>query len=218
MFITFEGIEGCGKTTQVKRFTKYLNENGIHNINTLEPGGTAIGQNIRRILLDTNNTNLFPLTELILYAADRAQHVNEVIKPGLDQGKWVICDRYLDATIAYQGFGRGLNMEIINILNNEATRGLSPDITILMDCPEEIGINRALARNKDSSQEDQGRFEKEKMEFHHRVRKGYLTLAEENKDRYIVIDAAKPIDEVERDIIKSLKPYIDFERKRVEKE
>jgi dTMP kinase len=215
LFITFEGIEGCGKTTQVKRFTKYLNENGIPGINTLEPGGTDIGQGIRRILLDTNNTNLFPLTELILYAADRSQHVNEVIKPGLDQGKWVICDRYLDATIAYQGFGRGLDMEIINILNSKATGGLSPDITILMDCPEDIGIKRALERNKDSLQEDQGRFEKEKMEFHQRVRQGYLTLAEENEDRYIVIDAAKSVDEVEKDIIKALKPHIDFERERV---
>lgn len=213
MFITFEGIEGCGKTTQVKRFTKYLNENGIPTINTLEPGGTDIGQDIRRILLDTNNTNLFPLTELILYAADRSQHVNEIIKPGLDQGKWVICDRYLDATIAYQGFGRGLDMEIIDILNNKATGGLLPDITVLMDCEEDVGIKRALERNKDSSQEDQGRFEKEKMEFHHRVRQGYLTLADKNQDRFIVIDAAKPVDEVEKDIIRALKPHIDSERK-----
>lgn len=218
MFITFEGIEGCGKTTQVKRFTKYLNEIGIPHINTLEPGGTDIGQSIRRILLDTNNTNIFPLTELILYAADRAQHVNEVIKPGLDQGNWVICDRYLDATIAYQGFGRGLDMEIINILNNKATGGLFPDITILMDCPEDMGIKRALERNKDSSQEDQGRFEKEKMEFHHRVRQGYLTLADKNKDRYFVIDAAKTIDEVEKDIISALKPHIDTERNKVKKQ
>jgi dTMP kinase len=215
LFITFEGIEGCGKTTQVKRFIKYLNKNGISSINTLEPGGTDIGQGIRRILLDTNNTNLFPLTELILYAADRAQHVNEVIKPALDQGKWVICDRYLDATIAYQGFGRGLDLEIINILNKKATGGLLPDVTILMDCEEDVGIKRALERNKESSQEDQGRFEKEKMEFHHRVRQGYLTLADKNKGRYIVIDAAKTVDEVEKDIIRALKQHVDSERKRV---
>lgn len=215
MFITFEGIEGCGKTTQVKKLKNYLDENGIPNINTLEPGGTDIGQSIRRILLDTNNTNLFPLTELVLYTADRAQHVDEIIKPGLDQGKWVICDRYFDATIAYQGFGRGLDMEIINTLNNKATGGLSPDITILMDCPEEVGINRALERNKDDLQEDQGRFEKEKMEFHHRVRHGYLTLAEENRDRFIVIDATKSVAEVEADIIDALKPHIDSEKTRV---
>lgn len=215
MFITFEGIEGCGKTTQVQRLKNYLDENGIPNINTLEPGGTDIGQSIRRVLLDTNNISLLPLTELILYAADRAQHVNEVIRPGLDQGKWVICDRYFDATIAYQGFGRGLDMEIVNILNNKATGGLSPDITILMDCSEEVAIKRALERNKDSSQEDQGRFEKEKMEFHKRVRDGYLTLAEENKDRYIIIDAAKSVAEVETDIIKALKPHVDSEKSRV---
>ena len=215
MFITFEGIEGCGKTTQVKNLTAYLNEKGIPNVNTLEPGGTDIGQSIRRILLDTNNTGLFPLTELILYAADRAQHVNEIIRPALDQGKWVICDRYFDATVAYQGFGRGLDMEIIDILNNQATGGLMPDITVLMDCTEEIGIKRALDRNKDSSQEDQGRFEKEKMEFHHRVRRGYLTLAEDNRDRYIVIDASKPLGEVEMDVIRALTPYIDSERERL---
>ncbi len=214
MFITFEGIEGCGKTTQVKNLTAYLNEKGIPNVNTLEPGGTDIGQSIRRILLDTNNTGLFPLTELILYAADRAQHVNEIIRPALDQGKWVICDRYFDATVAYQGFGRGLDMEIIDILNNQATDGLVPDITVLMDCTEEIGIKRALERNKDSSQEDQGRFEKEKMEFHHRVRRGYLTLAENNRDRYIVIDASKPVGEVEMDVIRALSPHIDSERER----
>jgi len=214
LFITFEGIEGCGKTTQVKKIISYLDENGIPNLSTREPGGTGIGQGIRKILLDTKNTNLFPLTELILYAADRAQHVNEVIRPGLDQGKWVICDRYLDATIAYQGFGRGLDMEIIDILNNKATRGLSPDITILMDCPEDIGIKRALERNKISSQEDQGRFETEKMEFHHRVRQGYLTLAEKNKDRYIIIDSSKKVDEVEKDIMQALKPHIDSKKMR----
>lgn len=212
MFITFEGIEGCGKTTQVKKLINYLAVEGISHISTLEPGGTDIGQGIRKILLDTNNTNLFSLTELILYAADRAQHVNEVIKPALEQDKWVICDRYLDATIAYQGFGRGLDMEIIDLLNHKATGGLLPDITILMDCPEETGIKRALERNKDTSQEDQGRFEKEKMDFHHRVRQGYLALSQKYSDRYIIIDASRPINAVEEDVITALKPYIESEK------
>ena len=129
MFITFEGIEGCGKTTQVKRFAKRLKGLGISLITTLEPGGTRIGKDIRKILLDSRNRNLSPLTELFLYAADRAQHVKELIKPALDEGKWVICDRFFDATVAYQGIARGQDMELIGILNEEATQGIQPDIT-----------------------------------------------------------------------------------------
>lgn len=212
MFITFEGIEGCGKTTQVKRLSAHLEEYGIPYIMTLEPGGTRIGKSIRRVLLDSNNTDLTPLTELILYAADRAQHVGEVIIPGLDDGKWIICDRFFDATVAYQGFGRGLDMDLIRTLNEKATSGLSPDITILMDCPEDIGLKRALDRNRDQSMEDLGRFEKEKMEFHHRVRKGYLALAERYRERFYIIDASKSVAEVEQDILNTLKPYIESVR------
>ena len=168
MFITFEGIEGCGKTTQVDLLVKYLEEKKISCIKTLEPGGTDIGQAIRKVLLDSKNTHIAPLTELILYAADRAQHVNEIIKPALDQGKWVVCDRFYDATVAYQGFGRGMNMDLISFLNSLAAEGASPDLTILMDCPEDIGLTRALERNRTQDLEDQGRFEKEKMEFHRR--------------------------------------------------
>ena len=200
MFITFEGIEGCGKTTQVSLLVKYLEEKNISCVQTLEPGGTDIGQAIRKVLLDSKNTHLAPLTELILYAADRAQHVNETIRPALDQGKWVICDRFYDATVAYQGFGRGMNMDLISYLNNLAAEGASPDLTILMDCPEDIGLKRALERNRIEDLEDQGRFEKEKMEFHRRVREGYLNLAEKYKDRFRVIDASRSIDEVKEDI------------------
>ena len=115
MFITFEGIEGCGKTTQVNLLIKLLEEENISCIKTLEPGGTDIGQDIRKILLNSKNTHLAPLTELILYAADRAQHVNEIIKPALERAKWVVCDRFFDATIAYQGFGRGMSMDLIEL-------------------------------------------------------------------------------------------------------
>lgn len=208
MFITFEGIEGCGKTTQVNLLVKYLEENNISCLKTLEPGGTDIGLNIRKILLDSKNTHLAPLTELILYAADRAQHVSEVIKPALDQGKWVICDRYLDATVAYQGFGRRMNMELIDFLNRQASVGVSPDLTLLMDCPEEIGLKRALERNKIQNLEDQGRFEKEKMEFHSRVRSGYLDLAEKYRDRFRIIDASRSVDEVKEDILSLVASYI----------
>lgn len=208
MFITFEGIEGCGKTTQVNYLVKHLELNSIPYVKTLEPGGTEIGQNIRKILLDSKNTHLAPLTELILYAADRAQHVSEIINPALAQGRWVVCDRFFDATIAYQGFGRGMNMELIEFLNNQATAGLSPDLTILMDCPEDIGLKRALERNKIENLEDQGRFEKEKREFHHKVRMGYLTLAEKYRGRFRIIDASRSIDEVKKDIYSLLDSYI----------
>lgn len=208
MFITFEGIEGCGKTTQVNLLVNYLKENNISCLKTLEPGGTDIGQDIRKILLNSKNTHLAPLTELILYAADRAQHVNEVIKPALDQGKWVICDRYFDATVAYQGFGRGMDMELIESLNSQAAAGVSPDLTILMDCPEEVGLKRALERNKNQNLEDQGRFEKEKMEFHRMVRDGYLSLAEKYRGRFRIIDASRSVDEVRQDIKCLLDSYI----------
>ena len=208
MFITFEGIEGCGKTTQVNLLVNYLETNNISCLKTLEPGGTDIGQDIRKILLNSKNTHLAPLTELILYAADRAQHVSEVIRPALDQGKWVICDRFFDATIAYQGFGRGMDMELIEYLNSQAAAGVSPDLTILMDCPEDIGLKRALDRNKTQNLEDQGRFEKEKMEFHRRVRGGYLNLAEKYADRFRIIDASRSVDEVRQDIKCLLDSYI----------
>lgn len=208
MFITFEGIEGCGKTTQVNLLVNYLETNNISCLKTLEPGGTDIGQDIRKILLNSKNTHLAPLTELILYAADRAQHVSEVIKPALDQGKWVICDRYFDATVAYQGFGRGMDMELIESFNCQAAAGVSPDLTILMDCPEEVGLKRALERNKTQDLEDQGRFEKEKMEFHRRVRDGYLNLAEKYRDRFRIIDASRSVDEVRQDIKCLLDSYI----------
>ncbi len=208
MFITFEGIEGCGKTTQVNLLTRYLEEKNISFIKTLEPGGTDIGQDIRKILLDSKNTHLAPLTELILYAADRAQHVSEVIRPALDQGKWVVCDRFYDATVAYQGFGRGMNMDLVSFLNTQAAAGLNPDLTILMDCPEDIGLKRALERNKTQNLEDQGRFEKEKMEFHRKVRGGYLNLAEKHRDRFRIIDASRSVDEVKQDIRNLLASFI----------
>jgi len=214
LFITFEGIEGCGKTTQVKRLVKTLNSEGISLVTTLEPGGTRIGKGIRQMLLDTDNSNLSPLAELILYAADRAQHVEEVIKPALDQGKWVICDRFFDATLAYQGAARGQDIELIRILNEKVTHGIRPDITFLLDCPVELGIDRALKRSRDLSQEGQDRFERERLEFHREVRKGYLGLARKENNRFVVINAALTEDEVEQEIFQSLGPILNEERKK----
>lgn len=209
MFITFEGIEGCGKTTQIERLAKRLDKHGIQYIRTLEPGGSEIGKNIRKMLLDSNNKNMYSLTELILYAADRAQHIEEIIRPALDQKKWVICDRFFDATVAYQGYGRGQDMELISSLNEKVTRGVRPDKTLLLDCPEEIGLSRAVKRNKESFQEDQDRFEREKMDFHRAVRKGYLELASRESERFFIIDASLEEDEVEKQIFDIIEPLLN---------
>ena len=180
---------------------------------TLEPGGTKIGENIRKMLLDSNNKNISPLTELILYAADRAQHVEEVIMPALSQGKWVICDRYFDATVAYQGSGRKQDMGLINILNDKITQGIQPDITFLLDCPAELGLDRAFKRDKSLSRGNQDRFEKEKMDFHRDVRRGYLELAHNNDKRFVVIDAVSNEDDVELMIFQVLQPLLENRRR-----
>ncbi len=208
MFVTFEGIEGCGKTTQIKRFADTLKRQGIPLVTTFEPGGTRIGNDIRRILLDTRNEDLTPLTELILYAADRAQHIEEVIKPALDRGEWVICDRFVDATLAYQGAARSQDMRLIQILNEESTRGISPDMTFLLDCPVEMGLERAMKRNEALSHQGQDRFEKETLDFHSKVRKGYLDLANEHTERFVIIDASLSMDAMEKEIFKHIEPHL----------
>ena len=209
MFITFEGIEGCGKTTQIKRLAKRMDRYGIPLITTLEPGGTRIGRDIRTILLDSQNKDLSPLAELILYAADRAQHIEEVIKPALDQEKWVLCDRFFDATVAYQGSARGLDIGLITMLNETVTQGIRPDMTFLLDCPVEVGLDRALKRIQEPSQKGQDRFEREKLDFHREVRKGYLSLARNNK-RFIIINATLTEVEVEEEIFRNIEPFVNI--------
>ena len=208
MFITFEGIEGCGKSTQTKRLASRLKKLKIPAVSTLEPGGTRVGQEIRRILLDSSNQQLSHLAELLLYAADRAQHVQEVIKPALGQKKWVLCDRFSDATTVYQGYARGQDMELVSTLNEKSCLGIWPDITFLLDCPVEIGLERALKRNRNLSQDGQDRFEKEKRDFHEAVRKGYLYMAREDPKRFVVVDATPGEDEVEAAIFEHLKALL----------
>lgn len=208
MFITFEGIEGCGKSTQAKRLVNRLRELAVPLVFTLEPGGTSVGQKIRRILLDSRNQHLSPLTELLLYAADRAQHVEEVIKPALEQEKWVLCDRFFDATTVYQGYARGLDMKLIVTLNEKASPGIRPDITFLIDCAVEIGLERALKRNRIQFQEGQDRFEREKKDFHEAVREGYLTMAMEDRERFVVVDGTLKEDELEELIFRHVEPFI----------
>ena len=208
MFITFEGIEGCGKSTQAKRLVNHLRELAVPLVFTLEPGGTTVGQKIRLILLDSRNQHLSPLAELLLYAADRAQHVEEVIKPALEQEKWVLCDRFFDATTVYQGYARGLDMKLIVTLNEKASPGIRPDITFLIDCAVEVGLKRALKRNKIQFQEGQDRFEREKKDFHEAVREGYLTMAMEDRERFVVVDGTLKEDELEEIIFKHVEPFI----------
>ena len=178
VFITFEGMEGCGKSTQAKRLARTLGRLGIAHVMTLEPGGTEIGRKMRQVLLDSRNKTLTPLAELMLYAADRAQHVEEVIKPALRSGKWVICDRFSDATVVYQGAARGQDAKAHPASEQGGHRTESGlHLTFLLDCPVEVGLRRALGRNM----KGQDRFEREALAFHRKVRKGYLDLARKNR-------------------------------------
>lgn len=189
LFVTFEGVEGCGKSTQVKRLGRRLRGCGVPLLVTREPGGGRIGSAIRKILLDSRNSGISPLTELLLYEADRAQHMAEVIRPALAGGIWVLCDRFMDATEAYQGVARGLSLPFIREMNRVATGGVKPDLTFLLDLPAEIGLARARRRNVASNAGTQDRFEREELSFHERVREGYLRIARREKKRFVVIQA-----------------------------
>ena len=204
MFITFEGIEGCGKSTQAKRIAVRLGSAGVPFILTREPGGTPIGNHIRQILLASGNRDLHPLAELFLYEADRVQHVADVVKPALAEKKWVLCDRFFDATTAYQGYARGQDLSMTTRLNEMAAFGLAPNVTFLLDCPVDVGLKRALKRNAESAEVDQDRFEKEKMAFHEAVRHGYLDLAKQKPERFIVVDATESEDRLEKVIYSHL--------------
>jgi len=195
-FITLEGIEGCGKSTQSVLLAEHLDALGYSVTKTREPGGTDIGRRIRAILLDPDSRGITGLTELLLYSADRSQHISDVIEPALASGGVVVCDRYTDATAAYQGYGRGQALDVIRALGDTAARGLAPDLTILLDLPVEAGLTRAISRNDQSGAHKEARFEQEAMEFHERVRKGYLDIACREPDRVKVIDASGTVDEV----------------------
>lgn len=208
MFITFEGIEGCGKSTQAKRLTERLKGLKVPVVHTMEPGGTQIGRGIRKILLDTENLALSPLAELFLYAADRAQHMTEIIRPALVNGLWVISDRFFDATLAYQGHGRNQDISLITFLNERACLGVRPDITFLIDCPVELGLERAFRRNKELKLEAQARFEKEKVEFHQSVRRGYLSIANNEPERFVVIDGSLGMEDQGALIFEHISPHM----------
>lgn len=195
-FITFEGVEGCGKTTQIKLLDDLLSARGLSTVLTREPGGCPIADKIRTILLDAENRALSPLAELMLYAAARAQHVTEVISPALDAEKIVLCDRFCDATVAYQSFGRGIDRGVIDTLNLHACQGVSPDLTVLVDCDPRVGLERARRRIEATSGPREERFELEALAFHQRVRAGYQQLAADQPDRFLVIDGSDGIEEI----------------------
>jgi len=203
LFITFEGIEGCGKTTQIGLLTSFLKN--IHRpfLLTREPGGTEVGEQIRQILLYSENVGIEPMAELYLYAAARVQHLRQVISPALRDGKIVICDRFADATLAYQGYGRGLDLAWIEEIHARTMENVKPDLTFLLDLPVQEGLRRALKRmEKHPIKED--RFEKEALDFHQRVREGYLMLARKEPQRIIVLDGMKDEQTLHREILSRL--------------
>jgi dTMP kinase len=196
-FITFEGIEGSGKSTQVVLLANHLKSLGIRSVLTREPGGTPIGDQVRKVLLDPANTSLDPTAELLLYAAGRAQHLKEVILPQLETGAAVLCDRFADATLAYQGYGRGLDIDVIRTLDRVVCAGLRPDLTILLDIDTSIGVARARGRNSNRGLEAEARFENEAIVFHERVRRGYLTLAGLEPERIRIVDASESVETIQ---------------------
>jgi len=191
LFITFEGGEGCGKSVQARRLYRRLSQLAIPVILTHEPGGTPFGKKLGRWLKWAQNADISPLTELMLFNASRAQLVDKVIQPSLKVRKVVICDRYADSTTAYQSYGRGLDLEMVKAVNNAATQGLRPDLTILLDIPAEEGLARKRGKKPD-------RFEQEDIAFHQRVREGYLKLAANDPQRWLVVDATQSKRKVEQ--------------------
>ncbi len=196
LFVTFEGIEGCGKTSQLRALAAHLRAAGHQVVETREPGGTAAGAAIRRLVLGAEPVPLTPLAELLLYCADRTQHVSEVIRPALGSGRVVLSDRFSDSTIAYQGYGRGLDLDTVRALDARARDGLVPSLTFLLDCPVEVGLARVRGRVG-----AQDRFERAAAAFHERVRDGFRALAAAEPARFCVLDTVAPLDRVRERVI-----------------
>ncbi|HHW32050.1 MAG TPA: dTMP kinase [Clostridiaceae bacterium] len=194
LFITIEGMDGSGKTTQIEKIKEYFQQKGYEPVLTREPGGTKISEKIRNIILDESNTGMSPVTEMLLYASARAQLVFEVIKPALNQGKVVICDRFIDSSYAYQGYGRGIDLKFIENVNEPALDNVMPDITFFFDIEPKL----ALARRISATGAD--RIEKEKLEFHERVYKGYKDRAALFPHRIKIINANRSIEEISEEV------------------
>lgn len=206
IFISFEGPDGSGKTTQIKRFAEFLENRGYSVIMTREPGGTRISEKIRSIILDPDNAEMDGMTEALLYAAARAQHVAQLIRPSLEEGKIVLTDRFMDSSIAYQGYGRDLG-DKIRIINEYAVGDTHPDLTFFLDIDPLDGLKRA--KNRD----ELDRLEQESLDFHKAVYEGYLKLSEIYKDRYVHIDASKSVDDIFKDITDNFESYVSRRNK-----
>lgn len=196
IFISLEGIEGTGKSTQAKLLSKHLSKKGYKAVLTQEPGGTLISSQIRKVLLSTKHNKMDYMTELLLYNAARVQHIKEKILPALREGRVVITDRFSDSTVAYQGYGRGISLKLIDSLDKEATARMRPDLTILL----ELDVKTGLMRNKHINKVD--RLELEDIKFHEKVRKGFLKLAAREPKRIKIVKASKGLDEVHREIVR----------------
>ncbi len=214
LFITFEGVEGSGKTTQIQRLKRYLTRKGIPCKVTREPGGCSIAEKIRKILLDPDHHEMVPMTELLHYEAARAQHVIEIVKPFVETGGVVLCDRFTDATLAYQGYGRKIDLKRIERLNRLSSQGIRPAVTFLLDCPSDVGLKRAIQRNRTLKLEKEERFEREEIQFHRRVRNGYLTIARREPHRVKVIDTRQGEEKVFEKIQKIVDNLIKEKRVR----
>jgi dTMP kinase len=212
LFITFEGVEGSGKTTQIKRLKRYLKQKRVPCFTTREPGGTPIGEKVRKILLNRAHGEMTTLSELFLYEAARAQHVNQVIQPLLRKRGVILCDRFSDASIAYQGYGRKIDPNLVYLLNQIASKGVRPDLTFVLDCPSDMGLKRAVRRDRQKRSNRQDRFEREKIQFHNRVKKGYLSLAKEEPHRIRVIDTRHGAQRVFEEIRKIVDAVIEPKR------
>jgi len=198
-FISFEGIEGCGKSTQIALLSEYLKKHSVPHTITREPGGTAVGEGIRKILLHSETIHLTPASELLLFYASRSQNIQEKIRPALARGEMVICDRYYHASMAYQGYGRGIPLDFIQKLTDLVCHPFRPDVTFLLDIEPEVGLARARSRNHMRT-ENEGRFEAEDLDFYNRVRDGYLELASADEGIQLIY-ADRPIEAVHRHIL-----------------
>ena len=206
-FITFEGIDGCGKTTQLRLLARHLEERGCDVVETVEPGGTEIGRMVRKILLDPASSSLVPRAELLLYFASRAQNVDEVIRPALARGAIVLCDRFTDSTLAYQGFGRGLDAETILTLDRIACDRLVPDLTLLIDIDIFTSQSRAQRRNQ-KTVSNETRLDDESTAFHTLVRNGYQALAAQHAKRFVILNGAPNVKAVAKKIKEIVEAYV----------
>ena len=204
MFITFEGPDGSGKTTQLNMLMETLHARGLDPVRTREPGGTEIGDQIRSVIMNMKNKSMHPRTEILLFCSSRAQLVEELIRPSLQAGKLVLCDRYADSTLAYQGYGHGLDRDELVRLLDFATGGLKPDLTLLFDITAEAGLRRRQVNH-----DEWNRMDDYALQFHERVRRGYLEMAAADPKRWVVIDADRPAEEVHKDVVSVLSARLE---------